>query len=147
MHANRGFVALVDIGFNFGLRKGEMLALQVRDVDLLENWLTIRDSKNGDSRRIPLTRETVTLLAECIRGKEKNDFVLTHLDGCLGSEIAAKQGRVLASAGLGNGPGVDGSPSVHSAERRHRGHALHQLLSRTPRRRPAPEFFGTDLAC
>src|SRR3984957_13380087 len=72
---------LVDIGFNFGPRKGEMLAVQVRDVDLLENWLTIRDSKNGDSRRIPLTRETVTLLAECMRGKEKNDFVLTRLDG------------------------------------------------------------------
>lgn len=42
------------------------------------------------------------------------------------SEIAAKQGRVLASAGLGNGPGVDASPALYPAERRHRGHALLQ---------------------
>ena len=32
------------------------------------------------------------------------------------SEIAGKEGPVLASAELGNGPGVDGSPAVHSAD-------------------------------
>jgi integrase len=74
----RTFLAL---GFNFGFRKGEMLALRVRDADLLEGWLTILDSKNGDSRKVKLTQETLTLLAECVRGKEKSDFILTRKDG------------------------------------------------------------------
>jgi integrase len=68
----------VGLGFNFGMRKSEILALKVGHVDLLENWLLVVDSKNGESRRIKLTMETSRLLAVCIRGKEKNDHVLTQ---------------------------------------------------------------------
>ena len=72
---------LVDIGFNFGLRKGEMLALQVRDVDLLENWLTIRDSKNGDSRRIPLTRERLRFLRNASEARKRTiSYLPTWMD-------------------------------------------------------------------
>jgi len=54
----------VALGFNYGFRKSEMLNLRLRDVDLLEgDWLTIVDSKNGDSRKVNLTQETKTLLA------------------------------------------------------------------------------------
>jgi integrase len=75
----RTFVAL---GFNYGFRKSEMLNLRVRDVELLEgDWLTIVDSKNGDSRKVALTQETKALLAACMRGKEKVDFILTRKDG------------------------------------------------------------------
>ena len=74
----RCFVAL---GFNFGLRKGELLALQVHDADLLEGWLTIADSKNDEGRRIALTKETATLLAACIRGKQHNAFIFTRENG------------------------------------------------------------------
>ncbi len=74
----RTFLAL---GFNFGLRKGELLALRVRNVDLLDGWLTIEMSKNGEGRRIALTRETLALLTESIRGKQPDDFLLTRKDG------------------------------------------------------------------
>jgi integrase len=74
----RTFVAL---GFNFGFRKSEMLNLRVRNIDLLDGWLTVADSKNGESRKVSLTQETKTLLAECIRGKQPDGFVLTHKDG------------------------------------------------------------------
>jgi integrase len=73
----RTFLAL---GFNFGFRKGEMLALRVRNVDLLEGWLNIETSKNGDGRKVKLTQETSTLLAECMRGKTGNDYILTRQD-------------------------------------------------------------------
>jgi hypothetical protein len=59
------------------MRKGELLAL-VRDVNLLDGWLTIADSKNGESRRVALTQETIGLLTESIRGKREDDYVLTR---------------------------------------------------------------------
>ena len=70
----------VGIGFNFGLRKGELLALRVGDADLLERWLTVADSKNGEGRKIKLTNETLMLLTG-VRGKKPEDFVLTRKDG------------------------------------------------------------------
>jgi integrase len=60
----RAFLAL---GFSYGMRKSEILNLRVRDVDLLENWLTVTHSKNGEARRVPLTAEVRDLLAACIQ--------------------------------------------------------------------------------
>ena len=74
----RTFLAL---GYNFGFRKGELLALRVRNIDLLDGRLTAEMSKNGEGRRIALTQETKTLLCECVRGKQPDDFVLTRPDG------------------------------------------------------------------
>jgi len=69
------------IGFSYGWRKSEMLSLRVRNVDLLDGWLTLEDSKNDEGRRVKLTAEVKTLLADCICGKQPDDFVLTHKDG------------------------------------------------------------------
>jgi integrase len=74
----RTFLAL---GFNFGWRKSEILKLRVRNVDLLQDWITLETSKNGEGRRIKLTAEVKTLLAACITGKKPDDFVLTRPDG------------------------------------------------------------------
>jgi len=74
----RTFLAL---GFNFGWRKSEMLGLRVRNVNLLEDWIALENSKNGEGRRVKLTAEIKTLLAACITGKKSNDFVLTRPSG------------------------------------------------------------------
>jgi len=74
----RTFLAL---GFTFGFRKSEMLSLRVRNVDLLDGSLTLDTSKNGEGRLVKLTAETKKLLAECMRRKQADDFVLTHEDG------------------------------------------------------------------
>jgi len=74
----RTFLAL---GFNFGWRKSEMLNLRVRNVNLLEDWVALETSKNGEGRRVKLTAEIKTLLAACITGKNPDDFVLTRPNG------------------------------------------------------------------
>jgi integrase len=74
----RTFLAL---GFSYGWRKSEMLSLRVHNVDLLEGSLTLDASKNGESRLVKLTTELRVLLAECIRNKRSDDFVLTRNDG------------------------------------------------------------------
>jgi integrase len=74
----RTFVA---VGFNFGWRKSEILNLRVRNVDLLENWLSLDTSKNGEGRRVKIPASMRMLLSACITGKNPNDFVLTRRDG------------------------------------------------------------------
>jgi integrase len=91
----------VGLGFNFGMRKGELLALRRRDVDLLEGWLTVADSKNGDSRRIKLTQETSGLLAQCVHGKNENDYILTRPDGAKVAQPRKDWYSLCARCGLG----------------------------------------------
>ncbi len=50
-----------------GCRRGELLALEWRDVDLKGGSILLRDTKNGDDRRVPLLGEALALLVE--RGK------------------------------------------------------------------------------
>jgi len=95
----RTFLAL---GYDFGLRKGEMLALRVRNVDLLEGWLTVEISKNGEGRRIRLTRETLALLTECVRGKQPEDFVLSRKDGSRVAQPRKDWYALCIASGLGN---------------------------------------------
>lgn len=94
----RTFLAL---GFNFGCRKSEMLGLRVKDVDLLNGWLNISDSKNGDARPIKLTPETKTLLAECVRNKQPHDPVLSRQDGSAVAQPRKDWYSLCARCGLG----------------------------------------------
>jgi integrase len=94
----RTFVAL---GYYYGFRKSEMLGLKVRNVDLLDGWLVIETSKNGEGRKVSLTRETLALLAECMLGKELNDFLLTRKDGGRVAQPRKDWYAVCCQAGLG----------------------------------------------
>ena len=69
------------LGFNYGWRKSEILNLRVCNIDLLEGWITLENSKNGEGRRVKITSEIRALLAACIIGKQLDGFVLTRQDG------------------------------------------------------------------
>lgn len=92
---------LVALGFTYGWRKSEMLSLRVRNVDLLDDWLTLESSKNGEGRRVKLTAELKTLLTECIRGKQSDDFVLTRKDGARVAQPRKDWYSLCAVSGLG----------------------------------------------
>lgn len=47
--------ALIRLLYGTGLRIGEALALRNQDVNLIDNFLVVRDSKNGKQRMIPLS--------------------------------------------------------------------------------------------
>lgn len=53
-----------------GLRIGEAIALTFEDVDLQEAILTIRSTKFGKSRLVPMHSSTVTVLAEYMRRRQ-----------------------------------------------------------------------------
>lgn len=75
--------ALVACAYSFGFRKGELLNLRVRQVDLLDRWIDLEGdgTKNGEARKIPMTAEVFELLRLCLRGKKPEGYVFTREDG------------------------------------------------------------------
>lgn len=75
--------ALLAVAYNFGWRKGELLGLRVRQIDLAASTiqLDVGTTKNGRGRLVPMTQDVLTLLTACIAGKKKDDYVFTHADG------------------------------------------------------------------
>ena len=71
---------ILAIGCTYGWRKGEILKLQVRQVDLFSRKITLNPgtTKNLEGRVAPITDELFPLLAECIAGKGLDDYVLTR---------------------------------------------------------------------
>ncbi|RYF51186.1 MAG: site-specific integrase, partial [Cytophagaceae bacterium] len=91
-----------------GLRKGELLGLQVRDIDLQNRLLTITRSygrnttKNGRGAVIPIASELVTYLAEAIR-RTPSHLVFPNEDGTMLSRHTPLEEvlrRALAHAGI-----------------------------------------------
>ena len=80
-----------------GMRMGEILALQVSDVDFRFGYLTIRKTMTRDAKGKPFVNEqtktetgmrtfrmnedTRALLASCCEGKAKDDYIFTRPDG------------------------------------------------------------------
>jgi integrase len=74
---------MLALAYNFGFRKAELLNMRVRQVDLLNRFLTLDPgtTKNRDGRKVKLTNETFQLLCECLRGKQPDGHVFTWPSG------------------------------------------------------------------
>lgn len=59
-------VPIIMFALETAMRRGEILALRIRDVDIERCTATIRESKNGYSRTIPLSSAAVALLTNAI---------------------------------------------------------------------------------
>ena len=70
--------AMLALAYSFGFRKGELLTLQVGDVDIMAGTIRLRTSKNGEPRQVNLTAEMRSLLAACLAGKNPEDAVFTR---------------------------------------------------------------------
>jgi integrase len=76
-----GYNRVIAINIRFALetaaRKGELLKLLWRDIDLKRRVMTLRDTKNGDDRRVPLTQKAIELLEQLPRGDGERVFRTT----------------------------------------------------------------------
>jgi integrase len=72
--------ALLATAYTFGFRKGELLNLQVRQVDLANRTIRLNagETKSGDGRVIVMTQDVLTLLQACCAGKDADSFVFTR---------------------------------------------------------------------
>ncbi len=69
------------LSYSFGFRKSELLTLKASDVNLLASTVQLRDSKNGEPRKVSLTGDAKNLLAACVAGKSAEDAVFTRGKG------------------------------------------------------------------
>lgn len=73
-------IPIVRLALETAMRRGEILALRFRDVDIERCTATIRESKNGYSRTIPLSSLAVALLETTIavmsdKAKARNEHI------------------------------------------------------------------------
>jgi integrase len=75
--------ALLTTAYSFAFRKGELLSLRVKQIDLATGTIRLEagTTKNGEGRVVKMTREVATLLTACIIGKKPDDFVFTRENG------------------------------------------------------------------
>ncbi len=63
-HSIRWYVpVMVEFGIETALRLSEMCRLEWTDVNEAQHWLAVNQSKNGDSRKVPLSPRALELLA------------------------------------------------------------------------------------
>src|ERR1035438_1968764 len=75
--------ALLTTAYSFAFRKGELLSMRVKQIDLANGTIRLEagTTKNGEGRTIKMTREVATLLTACVIAKQPDDFVFTRDNG------------------------------------------------------------------
>ena len=73
---NPNLFPVVVLALSTGMRAGEIMTLEWRDVDLQRGWLTLRETKNGDMRGVPLTGKALQLVKEHARTRRRLDTPL-----------------------------------------------------------------------
>ncbi|MGA2358647.1 MAG: site-specific integrase [Terriglobales bacterium] len=75
--------AMFTVAYSFGFRKGELLSMRVKQIDLSNGTIALfaGTTKNGEARTVKMTQEVSTLLTACIIGKKPDDHVFTRADG------------------------------------------------------------------
>ena len=72
---------MLELGFTYGWREGEMLGLRCRQVDLKARTirLDVGTTKNKEGREVMMTPQVHALLTECVSDKKPDDHVLTRV--------------------------------------------------------------------
>lgn len=72
---SKALKASVVIAVETAMRRGEIAKLQARDVDLVKRTALARDTKNGDSRLVPLSPAAMDVLREVMPGRRDGQAV------------------------------------------------------------------------
>ncbi|MEO5602580.1 MAG: tyrosine-type recombinase/integrase [Cyclobacteriaceae bacterium] len=101
--------ALIRLLYATGLRISEALALKDRDLNLTDNYLIVRDSKNGKERLIPISSSLSEVLSEYVRYKKllplsepASDHLFITLSGssCNTDHVRKWFKKILGIAGI-----------------------------------------------
>lgn len=95
--------AFLACAYTFGFRRGELLNLQVRQVDFFDRWIILEagTTKNGDSRKAYMTGDLFELMKACCSGKKPDAHVFTREDGSSVTDLREDWQSACAAAGLG----------------------------------------------
>lgn len=98
------FRVMVELGRTYGWRRGELLHMRVREVDLLARTLRLEPgtTKNRDGREVTMTDTTYRLMCLLLAGKKADDFVFTRKDGTPVRDIRKTWWAACIRAGVGH---------------------------------------------
>jgi integrase len=76
----RGFLA---VAYNFGFRKGELLGLRVRQVNVKDRTIQLLPgtTKNDKGRTVRMTEDVYQRLSPCVKDKKPDDWLFTWENG------------------------------------------------------------------
>jgi integrase len=117
--------ALFECGYTYGWRHEELLDLRVRQVEVMAGTIRLDPgtTKNDDGREVAMTKAVRELLAECVHGKQPNDYVFTREDGTPVRDFRNAWANVTVAVDLGEllcprcREGVDPEKRCHSCAR------------------------------
>jgi integrase len=97
------FRTLLEVGRTYGWRKGELLRMRVKEVDLFARTLRLDPgtTKNKDGREVTMTNAVYILLSRCVVGKQAEDFVFTRQDGQRVLDFRGAWWKACVQAGVG----------------------------------------------
>jgi integrase len=95
----RGFLA---VAYNFGFRKGELLGLKVRQVNLKDRTIQLLPgtTKNDKGRTVSMTEDVYQRLALCVKGKDPDDALFTWQDGSPVRDFRVTWSRMTKAANV-----------------------------------------------
>ena len=113
-----------------GLRVSEALNLLVTDVDFEQNLLVIRDSKQGKSRYVPMSRELSGRLAEYAALRPDSEWFFPAPDGGFYTNDSVYRffRKTLERAGISHG-GRGKGPRVHDLRHTFAVHSLQRFVA------------------
>jgi len=122
--------ALIRLLYGTGLRISEALSLKDKDVDLIDNYLIVRDSKNGKERMIPISLSLSSVLRQYVRHKKllplsgpvSHNFFITLSGGnCNTDHVRKWFKKILWTAGISQ---HNQGPRLHDLRHTFSVHAL-----------------------
>lgn len=122
--------ALIRLLYGTGLRISEALSLLNRDVDLTDNYLVVKDSKNGKERLVPISDSLSEVCKEYLKYRNlmpfnpsKDDHFFVSLSGsvCDRDTVHSRFQKILWKAGI---PHSDHGPRLHDLRHTFSVHSL-----------------------
>ena len=96
---NKRLKPIVIIALNTGMRRGEILNLRWRDIDIKRGIIYIRNTKSKENREIPVNEQVKTALIRT-RKHPASEFVFHHKDGSQIKNIKKGYWTALNKSGI-----------------------------------------------
>jgi integrase len=92
----------LELGFTYGWRRGEMLGLRVRRVNLAAHTIRLDtgSTKNGEGREVTMNLRVEALLRQAVTGREPEDYVRRRTNGGQVKEFRRTWNNLTKRAGL-----------------------------------------------
>jgi integrase len=94
----------VELSYTYGWRRGELLNLRIRNVDLLARTVRLDPgtTKNREGREVVMNDRVAELLRAAVAGKKPDGYVLTQPNGRRVQEFRRRWWSLCVAAGVGH---------------------------------------------